>query len=117
MEHVRTVLTRWQQAQQAIRDTAALLGLPLDQMNLGDRPLTELVNELSEILSRAREQLMASDWLGLADTLGYELDDAAALWMDLLDTLADRIERLRQQSGGGDGQDGAAAPTQPPPDA
>jgi len=95
LEHVRSALLVWQQAQQTVEQVADLLAIPLNDLLVDERPVTEVVDELVETLTRARDELLNGDWLGLADTLGFELDEAAEQWAGILKMLSDWIREVR----------------------
>lgn len=95
MDHIRHALAVWQQAQQALLQSAQLLDVPLDDLTVADRPMAELVDELGELLNQVREQLTAGDFLGLADTLAYPLTDALDTWSALIDAMCGKIEEKR----------------------
>jgi hypothetical protein len=95
MDHIRHALAVWQQAQQALLQSAQLLDVPLDDLTVADRPMAELVDELGELLNQVREQLTAGDFLGLADTLAYPLTDALDTWAALIDAMCGKIEEKR----------------------
>jgi hypothetical protein len=93
LEHVRSALTVWGQAQQSVLHSAQLLGLSLDAVKLGDQTVPEMVEHLSELLRLVRDQLQAGDLVGLADTLEYELTDQTQLWSDLIKLVTDQVRR------------------------
>ncbi|NBC96084.1 MAG: hypothetical protein GVY27_06990 [Deinococcus-Thermus bacterium] len=95
LDHVKSALATWQQAQQSVQQSAQLLDIDLDQLTIGGRPAAEIVEELARSLRAVREQLVGTDWIGLADALAYDLDDAADTWTGLLDALADHIRSLK----------------------
>lgn len=99
LEHVRTALGVWQRAQLAVQQTARLIGLPLDEMTVGGRPLPEVIDGLAQQLAVIRDQLISSDWIGLADTLGHEMDDTAATWEEMLDAIMERIGDTKNKKG------------------
>jgi septation ring formation regulator EzrA len=92
MEHVRDLLQVWQQAQQSVLHSAQLLGLSLDEIRVGERDLPQIVDQLSTALGDIRQQLSARDWIGLADTLAYPLDEAADAWCAMIDVLCEQID-------------------------
>lgn len=96
LQDVRVALTAWQQCQQAVAQTSQLLNISLEEMVVNDRPVPEIIESLADRLTATREQLVAADWLALADSLAYEMDTAAAEWEQLLDVLLKRVEQKRQ---------------------
>lgn len=95
LEHVRDALTVWSQVQQSVLQSVRLLGLPLDEQKVEGRGAIELVESLSTQLKAVREALIAGDWLALADTLEYDLDEQAEMWTVLIQQLCDFIKRDR----------------------
>ncbi len=99
LDHVRTALGTWQQAQQAVQQSAQLLHIDLDALQVDGRPISQITDELVEHLRAVREQLVASDWVGLADSLAYDLGEATGTWAKLIDTLADHIKSMKPIGG------------------
>lgn len=97
LEYVREALTVWSQVQQSVLQSVRLLGLPLDEQKVGEQDAIEMVQLLAEQLRAVREQLVASDWLGLADTLEYELEEQAANWTQLINQLCDLIKQRKAE--------------------
>lgn len=91
-EHAREALGVWQQAQATVMHAAQLLQLDLDRMTVGDQTVPALIEGLVEQLRAFREQLQAGDWLGVADTLEFELADAAERWSLLIAELQRQID-------------------------
>ncbi|QNN24990.1 hypothetical protein HED60_22835 [Planctomycetales bacterium ZRK34] len=95
LEHVRSSLMVWQQAQQTVTQIAELLAVPLGDLQVDQHPATQVIDNLAASLTQARDELLNGDWLGLADTLGYDLDEAAVQWTTMLGMLADWIREVR----------------------
>jgi hypothetical protein len=93
LDQIRDLLTVWQQAQQSVLHSAQLLDIPLNEMEANGRPVAEVVDELSEMLSELRTQLTSNDWLGVADTLDEPLRLAVDDWQHLIDALCQRINQ------------------------
>lgn len=91
LEQVREAVGVWQQAQASVMHSAQLLGLDLDGMTLEGESAPAVIEQLADQLKALREQLNAGDWLGLADTLEYELTEAAERWTQLIAELQRRI--------------------------
>lgn len=100
LEHVREAVGVWQQAQASVMHSAQLLGLDLDGMTVDGQSVPEVIEHLADRLKELREQLSAGDWLGLADTLEYDLTEAAEQWTQLIAELQRQIE-ARGASGAG----------------
>lgn len=95
LERVREALQVWGHAQSAVQQVAQLFQLPLDEMTVGGRSLHAVAEELAEQLNQVREQLAANDWLGLADTLGHELDRTVDTWSELMDVLMSEVQQRK----------------------
>ncbi|MDH3583494.1 MAG: hypothetical protein OER86_04695, partial [Phycisphaerae bacterium] len=80
LQHVQVALGVWQQAQMSVQNATGLLEMPLDDITVDDQAVSRIIEQLAEQLRQLREQLLASDWLGLADTLGYELEETVGRW-------------------------------------
>ncbi len=92
LDHVRTALGVWSQVQESVLHSAQLLGLSLDSVEVDGRTAPELVTQLAELLHLVREQIESADWLGLADTLEYDLAEHAGQWVELIQTLSEQIK-------------------------
>ena len=92
LDEVRESLNVWSQAQQAILQSAQLLSLPLDDWQVDGRSIPQIVEELAEQLRAVREQLIATDWVGLADSMEYELVDSIETWTRMVEEVMRRIE-------------------------
>ena len=71
------------------------MAVPLGDLQVDQHPATEVIDNLAASLTQARDELLNGDWLGLADTLGYDLDEAAVQWTTMLGMLADWIREVR----------------------
>lgn len=91
MTPIRDALSVWSQTQQAVLQSAQLLNVDLDNLPLEDTSPGELVNQTSEHLRAVRDQLENHDWIGLADTLAYDLGEAAPAWRKLIQVMSTRI--------------------------
>lgn len=98
LQDVAAALTAWQQSQQAVAQSAQLLNITLEQLSVGERPVPQIIEELADRLTATREQLVGGDWLGLADSLAYEMDEAAEEWDALLGVMIARVEEKRQDA-------------------
>lgn len=97
---IRAALGVWQQAQQTVLQAGRLIGVDLDAFEVDGQPVHAIVEALADQLKQVRDQLTANDWVGLADTLAYELDETAATWSAMLDALSDEIRRRKEAARG-----------------
>jgi hypothetical protein len=95
LRFVQDALGVWSQAQQAVQSSARLLEINLDQLRVGDESVPRAIQGLLDRLAAVRTQLTASDWLGLADTLAYELDASALTWTQLMADIRSRVQKAR----------------------
>lgn len=98
LDQVSQALDIWRHAQLSVQQSARLLQLPLDQMTVNERPVPHIINDLAGQLTQVRDQVGNADWLGLADTLGYEMDQTAETWSAMLTELRERIEGMRTRA-------------------
>jgi len=90
MDPLREVIRIWSQTQQAVVQSAALLGVDLDAMSLDADTPPDLIAATGEHLRAVRDQMQQQDWLALADTLGYDLAELVPRWHALLEALGQR---------------------------
>jgi hypothetical protein len=90
LELIRQCLTVWQQTEQAVRAACAVGNVPLTDLVTGPG---DPIGDLGGKLTQLRDQLAAGDWLGLSDTLAFELDEAVTQWIALVDRLSARISQ------------------------
>jgi hypothetical protein len=79
--------TIWQSAQETIEKVAQLLRVDLNLIRVGDTTLTEALGAFAGQLRSVRESLEARDFVLLADTLQYEMEETIAQWRDALTQL------------------------------
>ncbi len=99
MDDVREAMAVWQVAQDSLLKSAQLLNIPLDDIESDGRSASQTITLLAGRLAQMGEQLNARDWIGLADTLGYELDATVDQWSAMIDTVAQHILQLKQDAG------------------
>lgn len=82
----------WNQAPQAVINSAALLNIDLRELSPQGRGADELATGLVEQLRALCEQLKAGDSVALADTLTYEWPQITDQWKALAQNLIQKIE-------------------------
>jgi hypothetical protein len=92
LDAIREALQVWQQAQETVLQAGRLIGLGLDHTEVNGQRVPSIIESLAGRLKTVREQLLANDWIGLADTLGYELDETIDTWVAMIDELASQIK-------------------------
>jgi len=88
---VREALQVWQQAQQTVLHAGRLIGLDLDQLEVDGKAVPAIIEALADQLKAVRDQLLANDWVALADTLAYELDETIDTWAAMIDRICELI--------------------------
>ncbi|QQS09130.1 MAG: hypothetical protein IPK69_00405 [Phycisphaerales bacterium] len=90
----------WQQVRDAVERSAAILGVDLNRVTLGDSmPVSRHADELAASLIELKTGLESEDWAALSDTLAHDLNARAVGWREMLRELADVIA----PKGGGGG--------------
>ena len=82
----------WIHAQQAVSQVAALMSLDLEQITVGDRPVSTRMRELLDRLGELKTILEANDHVALADALAYEWPEMTDRWDDALGAIVGHIE-------------------------
>lgn len=91
MRSLSTCLGTWQQTQQCVTQSAALLAIDLNAFSVDGQPLTEIVNGFSDQLREIRSALENQDYVSLSDILTYELSDTGAAWRQAIVALSTEI--------------------------
>lgn len=104
MRNVGLAVSVWQMVQDVVAKGAAVLGLPLDQIEvvISERatgleqkavPITRATEDLSVSLRNFRAAMESEDWSALADVLQFELGAHAETWKSVLRALAEHAAR------------------------
>lgn len=93
LEHIRAALQAWQHAQQSVQQSAALLRIDLDTLSVNGRQVAAVIDELAAKLHAIHQQIVSRDWVGLSDSIGYDLDACAQTWVELLNMLRRQVTR------------------------
>jgi hypothetical protein len=80
LEKLGACFSIWQHGQESILKTAQLLGIDLDRIEVGDRMLTQVLEEFTFQLRQIRTALQNRDFVLLADTLMYEATETTSHW-------------------------------------
>lgn len=81
----------WIQTQQAVLNSAMLVGIDLDNMQVGGEPVSAYTDELVERLKSLRESITSHDTVGLADALAYEWPQTTSRWETLVDHVIEQV--------------------------
>lgn len=95
---IREALQVWQQAQETVLQAGRLIGLDLDHTEVNGELVPAIIESLAGRLKTVRDQLVANDWIGLADTLAYELDETIDTWVAMIDVISDQIKAKKEDS-------------------
>ncbi len=91
MDKLGEAVSIWLCVQEAIMNGTKLVGLDLDTVTIGGKPLPEAIARLSDHLNAIRTGLKQSNMIELADTLLYEFPPIVEEWRRLLTELQERI--------------------------
>jgi len=84
MQQVGRAIEVWQGTQQAVLQSARLVGIDLNQRVFEDQPMNVVIEALVLQLRNLRDLLTAGDTVGLADSLAYEWPELTDRWDRLL---------------------------------
>jgi len=87
MERLSGCFTTWHNAQQSLLGTAQLLKIDLEEIRIGERPLTDLLLEMTEQLKQIKSALENRDFVTLGDLLIYETTQTSRQWQDVVAAL------------------------------
>ncbi len=91
MDKLGEAVSIWLSVQEAIVSGTQLVGLELETVTIGGKPLPEAIARLSDHLNAIRTGLKQSNVIELADTLLYEFPPIVEEWRRLLAELQQRI--------------------------
>ena len=91
MDKLGEAVSTWLGVQEAIVSGTQLIGLDLETVTVGGKPLPEAVRRLADRLNAVRSGLKESNAIELADTLLYEFPPIVEEWRRLLSELQERI--------------------------
>jgi hypothetical protein len=90
------IIQSWQQTQQAVQQSVALLSLDVATITTTDargqsQPFARTVGSLGSRLAELARTFQARDWAAVADVLVYDLGDDATRWQQLIGAIIQRI--------------------------
>ncbi len=91
MERIGEAMTIWQQTERAVRESAGIMEISLDDLVVEGQTFTTLTAELITQLGGLRDLLAAGDTIALADTLLYEWPQVTVQWQKAIEALVARI--------------------------
>lgn len=89
---LRPVIEGWQMVRTVVDQSAALLGVDLQELPVGGGSASDLIQSLASDLVALRDAVSHEDWSALGDVLGFDLEERAAAWLGLIDALVRRAE-------------------------
>lgn len=92
MKQLGEAVVIWQQTQQAVQQSAAMMNVPLSELAGGDATFEELTRSLIEQLQSLRDGLTARDTVAVADTLAYEWPATTQRWRGVVERLMEKID-------------------------
>jgi len=92
LDQLQEAMTIWTSVQETVTRGAALAGLALDEVTVGDRPARTIIGQLATELTELRSALEAGDPVGMADCLLYRMPEVVTDWRALLDALRREVE-------------------------
>ena len=91
MDKLGEAVSIWLCVQEAIVSGTQLVGLDLETVTIGGKPLPEAIRRLTDHLNAVRSGLKEHNAIELADTLLYEFPPIVEEWRRLLTELQERI--------------------------
>lgn len=88
---LRSIVEGWQAVRTVVDQAAALGDVQLDTLTAGELSGVELFNALTADLIALRNAVGGEDWSALSDVLAFDLDERAAQWGVLIETLITRV--------------------------
>lgn len=91
LNDMQIVLHTWQNAQLAVNHASELMEVKLEELETASGSAVSIINDLADKLNAMHEYLEDKNFVALADLLGYELNDTAQQWIDMIDSLCETI--------------------------
>ena len=92
LERLQSLLSAWQQIQQAYANLAKMLGVTMAELRVNDVNGEAVIEEFCHQLGELQTALQNHDFVMLADILQYEMDGAVANWMSILEATLGVVE-------------------------
>ncbi len=84
----------WSQVHEAVTNGGRLLNVDFDAVRVGDRPMSEWLDDLVKSLRNLKGALEVRDNVMLRDMLKYEFDETLRGWESMLDGFIAHVESL-----------------------
>lgn len=92
MDLVKQSIDGWLQAQQAVGQSAQLLQLDLEAIRIDEQSVLERMNELIASLTELKDNVVANDFVTLADALQYEWPEITQRWDAAIGAIVKHVE-------------------------
>ncbi len=92
LKHIADAIEVWMMTQEAVLGSAGVVGLGLDEVKVGDEPMSSFTDELIEQLHGLKDLITSKDTVALADALAYEWPATVERWDQLIEQLIEEIE-------------------------
>ena len=92
LQRLAAIIGTWQQVQQGVIQSLSVSQIDVEELKVGDRDVTELLNSLADGLRSLRDQLAAHDTVALADALLYEWPAIFDQWNLLVSAVIDAVK-------------------------
>lgn len=99
LAQLRSALQTWQVVRDLAEQTCQLMGLNPSSIVVsgvhGEIPFDHAVTLMVTRLKEVQTALSTQDWSALADTVGYDMDALAEVWIALLTGMSELLKRSR----------------------
>ncbi|MEM7625407.1 MAG: hypothetical protein AAF333_07255 [Planctomycetota bacterium] len=92
LQKVGESIEAWLQVQQAVLQSAVLLSIDLDKLDIDGQPAHALTAQALERLEDIKAFIQANDTVALADALQYEWPETTTQWHRLIDEVVAAIQ-------------------------
>ncbi|MEX2214243.1 MAG: hypothetical protein WD768_08965 [Phycisphaeraceae bacterium] len=89
---ISDAMSIWQQTEEAVRHSAAMLSISLDTMTIDGQPFAAMTENLVQQLGGLRDLIKAHDTVGLADALAYEWPATVKKWQRMIELFVAKIQ-------------------------
>lgn len=91
LNDMQVVLHTWQNSQLAVNHASELMDVDIEELQTTSGSAVSIINDLADKLNAMQDYLQDKDFVALADLLGYELNDTAKQWIEMIDSLCESI--------------------------
>lgn len=91
MEKLRGCFSMWHHAQESVLKTAQLLRIDLAKIIVDGRPFNQALSDFAQQLKLIKSSLEARDFVGLIDTLVYEVSESTENWQSAIESMRSAV--------------------------